>query len=40
MFLASIGKIPPREWEHRPDLEDEYGNTVATYFAKNGINIP
>ena len=40
MYLASNKIIPPKEWEHKPSLQNEDGWTVAMILAKKGINPP
>ena len=39
MFLAYNKIVPPKEWEHKPDLIESINkNTVAMLLAKNKIN--
>ena len=33
-------KIPPKEFHHSPDLQNNYGDTVAMLLAWNGIIPP
>lgn len=40
MILAANRIIPPKEWQHKPALRDDYGMTVAMYLARNGIYPP
>lgn len=32
--------VPPKEWEHKPELQDNSGYTVAMYLTYNGIVPP
>ena len=36
MNYAKNEHIPPKEWEHDPELKDMYGNTVATLLSEKG----
>ena len=40
MLLAEKCKIPDKQWEHRGDLQDNHGNTVAMLLANKGIIPP
>ena len=40
MLLASKGIIPPKEWNHNPNIKNNDGLTVAMELAYNGKNIP
>ena len=40
MYLANWGIIPPKEWIHNPNLQNEYGKTVAMKLAYHGIIPP
>ena len=40
MLLAFKGKEIPNEWKHDKLLTDKYGESIAVYYAKSGINIP
>ena len=40
MWLAYNGIIPPKEWEHDPNLKDDDNMTVAMRLAENGIIPP
>ena len=34
MFLSFEGIVPPKEWEHKPELRDESGYTVAMFISR------
>ena len=38
--LASKGRIPPKYWEHDPNIVDNDGNTVEDYLLKKGKEVP
>ena len=38
--MAKKGKIPYKEYEHRPNIQDKNGCTVAMYLAYNKIIPP
>lgn len=40
MIYASKGIMPPKEWEHDPNLKDKNNNTVALLLAKTSIIPP
>ena len=40
MYLSQKGIIPPKEWLHNPNIQNNYGNTVNMYLACNNISIP
>ena len=40
MRMACNGLIPTEEWEHKADLQNKYGDTVAMMLAEMGINPP
>ena len=40
MRLAYSGLIPTKEWEHKSDIENSEGDTVAMMFSKNKIIPP
>lgn len=40
MSMAKNKIIPPKEWNHRPDIKNKYGNTVAMILAVGSISIP
>ena len=40
MLLANKKIIPPKEWEHNPNLMSCSHYTVAMYLAENGIIPP
>ena len=40
MLLARYGIIPPKYFEHDPELENDYNQTVAIILADNGIIPP
>lgn len=29
MYLACVGIIPPKQWEHDPEIDNDYQLTVA-----------
>lgn len=33
MILAYNGIIPPKEWNHNPEMKDDYGCTVSMLLA-------
>ena len=35
MYLANKGIIPPKYFEHDPNMQDKYGFTVAMILAYN-----
>ena len=39
MFLSDKGIIPPKEWEHKPDIKAHGADnlTVALILSNNGI---
>ena len=40
MFLADKGIIPPKEWEHKADLQNKDSDTVARLLATEGVIPP
>ena len=40
MNLANNKIIPPKEWQHSPELKNMLGETVATLLAKHKIIPP
>ena len=36
MILAMLKKDIPKEWEHKPEIQDNEGFTVAMIQARNG----
>ena len=40
MMLASKGIISSKEWEHKADLQNSKGWTVAMMLANNGVIPP
>ena len=40
MLLAKNKIIPPKEWEHKPEIANNGGWTVAMYLAFNKIIPP
>lgn len=34
MYLANNGILPPKQWIHAPELQDDSGYTVAMYIAQ------
>ena len=40
MILAKNGKDIPKEWQHDPELKNNYGNTVAMILARLNKEIP
>ena len=40
MYLAEHGIIPPKEWQHDPNLKNNYNDTVAMILANNIIVPP
>ena len=40
MFLVLKEIIPPKEWEHRPELQNIDGMTVAMYLLYRGVVPP
>ena len=36
MFLSRNGMIPPKEWEHNPNIKNKYNDTVAILLAYKG----
>lgn len=37
MELAYNGINPPEQWEHDPEIQNEWGYTTAMELANNGI---
>ena len=35
MYLAINGIIPPKQWYHKAELQNNNGNTVAMLLAEN-----
>lgn len=33
MYLASFGIIPPKQWEHDPNMRNINGDTVAMWLS-------
>ena len=40
MIYAKNGMIPPKEWEHNPNKQENNGMTVAMMLAYNNIIPP
>ena len=40
MYLAEKGIIPPKEWQHDPNIKDKWGKTVAYHLKYNNLPIP
>lgn len=40
MILAWNNIEIPKEWEHRPELQNKYGMTVAMIMSQNKNEIP
>ena len=40
MHLADEGIIPPECWNHKPDIQNKYGSTVAIKLANKKIIPP
>ena len=40
MWLACSHKIPPTEWNHNPNIQNDYRMTTAMYLARSGIIPP
>ena len=40
MILAWKGNEIPKEWEHKPEIQNKYGMTVAMIMSKNENKIP
>lgn len=39
MLLSMNYIVVPKEWEHKPSIQNKYGYTVALYLAERGIYI-
>ena len=37
MILVISGVLPPKEWEHKPTIQNKDGDTVARLLAFYGI---
>ena len=40
MILTYNDIIVPKEWYHKPEIKNKYGNTIAMIYAKNKIVPP
>ena len=40
MRLADNEILPPKEWQHDPNIKNNYGETVAMILASKGILPP
>ena len=40
MYLANKGREIPKQWKHKPELQNNYGYTVAMKLVSKGIIPP
>ena len=40
MILIIKGIVPPKEWQHDPNIKDKYNHTAAYYFKLNKMPVP
>ena len=40
IHLTNNKIIPPKEWEHNPEIKNRDGETVGYLLSKNNIEVP
>lgn len=40
MHFAYHGIVPPKEWEHNPNIETDLEDTVEDFLKRKGIYVP